>query len=105
MGQRRNIKRKTTEEYIEETTRNISEDRAVASKLLFEVIQKLENEGNTLNQRRLGEVAAKYLEVLQRSNEQLVKITTIVKDIEEDEREKEDSLDSEDIFDSIRGDK
>lgn len=105
MGQRRNIKRKTTEEYIEETTRNISEDRAVASKLLFEVIQKLENEGNTLNQRRLGEVAAKYLEVLQRSNEQLVKITTIVKDIEEDEKDKEDSLDSEDIYDSIRGDK
>jgi len=106
MGQRKNLKpRKTTDEYIEETTRNISEDRAVASKLLFDVIQKLENDGNTLNQRRLGEVAAKYLETLQRSNEQLVKITTIVQKIEEDEKSREEGLDTEDIFDSINGDK
>jgi hypothetical protein len=96
--------KKSTQEYIVEATKNINEDRAVASKLLFDVMTQLQSGVSTLDQRRLGEVAAKYLETLQRSNEQLVKITSIVKDIEEDERSREGVLDANDIFDSIRGD-
>lgn len=97
--------KKTTNEYVLEATKNINEDRAVASKLLFDVMTQLQNGVSTLDQRRLGEVAAKYLETLQRSNEQLVKITSIVKDIEEEERKRDGALDADDIFDSIREDK
>lgn len=105
MGQRKNIaSTKTTNDYILETSKNIAEDRAIASKLLFDMMEKIENETNTLNHRRLGEVAAKYLEVLQRSNEQLVKVATIVQKQEELNKE-DDSLNAEDLFDSISEDK
>ena len=101
MGQRKNIAPvKTTNDYILETSKNIAEDRAIASKLLFDMMEKIETETNTLNHRRLGEVAAKYLEVLQRSNEQLVKVATIVQKQEELNKE-DDSLNAEDLFDSI----
>lgn len=105
MGQRKNIATaKTTNDYILETSKNIAEDRAIASKLLFDMMEKIENETNTLNHRRLGEVAAKYLEVLQRSNEQLVKVASIVQKQEELNKE-DDSLNPEELFDSISEEK
>jgi hypothetical protein len=99
MGKRKIIK--STEDYILEASRNIDEDRKLASKLLSDIMQRLEEtKENTLSQRRLGEVAAKYLETLQRSNEQLVKLTSIVQEQEELNKD-EDDLNAEDIFNSI----
>ena len=101
MGKRKTIK--DTEDYILEAAKNIDEDRSLASKLLSDIMQRLEEtKDNTLSQRRLGEVAAKYLETLQRSNEQLVKLTSIVQKQEEMSKDNED-MNPEDIFNSIDG--
>jgi hypothetical protein len=54
---------------------NINNDRAMATKLLSEVMKHLAKD--IANHQHAGPVAAKYLETLQRSNEQLVKIAAL----------------------------
>ena len=66
---------KKLKEYVDEATRNIRDDRALASKLLTDLITNITGQGD---HQSVGLIAAKYLETLQRSNEQLVKITSIV---------------------------
>lgn len=61
---------------IEEATRNISEDRAATKVLLTNVMKYMQSVDE--RHREVGLIAAKYLETLQRSNEQLVKIAAIV---------------------------
>ena len=71
MGKRRNI-----EEYIDEATRNIKEDRALAKSLLLDAMTDMK--GSDVARRELGSIAAKYVENLQRSNEQMVKLTALL---------------------------
>ena len=66
---------KKLKQYIDEATRNIRDDRSLASKLLTDL---LKNMTSNSDHQSVGLIAAKYLETLQRSNEQLVKITSIV---------------------------
>ena len=73
MGKRRNL---TIEEYIEETTTNIREDRAMAKSLLMDAINDMKLSDSA--RKELGPIAAKYVENLQRSNEQLVKLTGLL---------------------------
>lgn len=73
MGKRSNLK---LEEYIEETTTNIREDRAVAKTLLIDTMADMKL--SDAARRELGAIAAKYVENLQRSNEQLVKIAALL---------------------------
>ena len=61
---------------IDEALDNIRKDRALASTLLIELMKVLKSD-ETKHQYS-GPVAAKYLETLQRSNEQLVKIGTLL---------------------------
>ena len=65
-------KRINSEQFVEEAIDNIRNDRAIASTLLVELMKILKQD-ETKHQHS-GPVAAKYLETLQRSNEQLVKI-------------------------------
>lgn len=70
---------KSLQEYIEETTKNIENDRAVASKLLLDLVDHMNKHAeDKYTHKNFGEIAAMYLETLQRSNEQLVKLTAIV---------------------------
>lgn len=69
---------KTIQDYIAEATRNIEEDRSIGSKLLLDLVDKMDKAATIDLHRSYGEVAAKYLESLQRSNEQLVKIATLL---------------------------
>ena len=64
------------DEYIGEAVQNIRRDREVTKKLLNEIISYLSVDGE--RHRDVGVVAAKYVETLQRSNEQLVKIAALV---------------------------
>lgn len=64
------------EEYIAETTTNIREDRAMAKSLLMDAISDMKVTDTA--RRELGPIAAKYVENLQRSNEQLVKLAGLV---------------------------
>lgn len=70
------MKRKDIESYLEEAIANIRDDRALASGLLYDLMQYLK--GSNDRHQHSGPVAAKYLETLQRSNEQLVKLTTLM---------------------------
>ena len=64
------------EEYIAETTTNIREDRAMAKSLLMDAINDMKVTDTA--RRELGPIAAKYVENLQRSNEQMVKLAGLV---------------------------
>ena len=89
-------KKESFEGYVTEAIGNIRSDRAIASKLLVDLVKQMHQQSDHAT---LGTTAAKYLETLQRSNEQLVKLTaTLAKqsaasvEISEDE-----------IYDMIKG--
>ena len=84
---------------IEESLDNIRQDRAVASTLLVDLVTHIK--GNKHEHKETGQVAAKYLETLQRSNEQLVKIAQLVYKVQTRDMEM-DGFDEEDIFDQIK---
>ncbi len=69
-------KRINSQQFIEEAIDNVRDDRAMASTLLVELM-KIIKQDETKHQYS-GPVAAKYLETLQRSNEQLVKLASLI---------------------------
>tara|TARA_R110000765_G_scaffold162907_1_gene267707 strand:- start:331 stop:648 length:318 start_codon:yes stop_codon:yes gene_type:complete len=98
-------KLKNVQEYIEETVKNIRDDRSVTSNLLTDLLIEMKKTSDVDNHKQLGLIASKYVETLQRSNEQLVKIAALVQ--KQTSKEEEDvSLSSEDkdeLFDLIQG--
>lgn len=78
--------------YIEEAIKNIREDRDRALSLLKDIADFIGQ--NQERHKDVGATAAKYLETLQRSNEQLVKLTALLqksKDLEYSELNKDDT--------------
>lgn len=71
-------KSKTVDEYIIDATDNIQKDRDAATRLLQDIMNELANSTDKWKHRNLGETASRYLETLQRSNEQLVKLAALV---------------------------
>lgn len=69
-------KKNTLDSLIEESLDNIRQDRAVASTLLVDIVSHIKT--NKHEHKESGQIAAKYLETLQRSNEQLVKLNTLL---------------------------
>jgi len=67
---------KKTEKYIEEAIKNIRDDRDITRRLLDDVMVYLSKSEE--RHKEVGLTAAKYVETLQRSNEQLVKISTLL---------------------------
>ena len=63
-------------EYINQAVQNIESDRATTSALLVDAMIYLKK--NEENHKSVGPIVAKYLETLQRSNEQLVKIASLL---------------------------
>jgi|TARA_Y100000034_G_scaffold6291_2_gene6935 hypothetical protein len=93
---------KELEKHLSDAINNINSDRAVTNSLLADVIILLKK--NELNHKEVGQIAAKYVETLQRSNEQLVKVCTIL--------HKQDSSpsgltdrDRDELFDMIKEEK
>ena len=87
------------EKYIEEALENIHSDRKVTNDLLKDVMRYLAT--NDANHEKVGPVAAKYVETLQRSNEQLVKIAALL----QKQAAKSEGLTTEDkdeLFDMIQ---
>ncbi len=66
----------TLDDHIHETTTNIREDRAMAKSLLMDTINDMKL--SDAARKEMGPSAAKYVENLQRSNEQLVKLTSLL---------------------------
>lgn len=80
------------DKYLEEAIENIREDRERALSLLKDIADFI---GQSQDRHKdVGQTAAKYLETLQRSNEQLVKITALIqknKDIEYGDLDKQEA--------------
>ena len=64
------------EEFIQKSIENIKEDRAVTKTLLTNLMKYMIVSED--RHKEVGMIAAKYVETLQRSNEQLVKLTSLV---------------------------
>ena len=62
--------------YIDETIDNIRKDREVTQELLDDALKWLSKDES--RHREIGLVLSKYVETLQRSNEQLVKVVTLM---------------------------
>ena len=94
---------KKLNKFIEEAVENIRRDRETTQELLSDLINIAGQSSH--NHKEVSLAAAKYLETLQRSNEQLVKIAGIV---QKDEK-KETSFsfsgnDKDDIYSMIQKD-
>lgn len=89
---------KKLDDIIQKALDNIESDREVTRDLLNDAISYLSKDES--RHRDIGMTLAKYVEVLQRSNEQIVKVASLV----QKEEKKEDGLtdkDMEDIFSMI----
>tara|TARA_Y100000310_G_C20648094_1_gene797794 strand:- start:1780 stop:2073 length:294 start_codon:yes stop_codon:yes gene_type:complete len=87
------------EMYLGEAISNIRDDRKTTKKLLKELVDYMSS-GNDKH-REVGVVAAKYVETLQRSNEQLVKIVSLL----QKRQSKDEGLtnkDKDELFDLIK---
>tara|TARA_R110002110_G_C13293868_1_gene703704 strand:+ start:53 stop:343 length:291 start_codon:yes stop_codon:yes gene_type:complete len=93
---------KKIDNYLEETIDNIRKDREITKELLNDLIVYLS--ADEARHREVGQVAAKYVETLQRSNEQLVKIVTLLQKKQGGTTELSD-LDKTEIFDLLHEDK
>ena len=87
--------------FIEEAIDNIRTDRATVNSILVDAMIYLKK--NEENHKSVGIVVAKYLETLQRSNEQLVKIASLLQKEQIDRIELSDR-DRDELFDLIKGD-
>jgi len=88
------------DDLLEEAIENIRNDRTLAREFLNEIATQIAKDPD--NNRALSPVAAKHIETMQRSNEQLVKVLTL----KQKEKSKDIGLSDEDkasIFDMIQG--
>ena len=89
---------KKVDTYLEEAVNNIRKDREVTKELLDDAIKWLAKDES--RHREIGITLSKYVETLQRSNEQLVKLCGLMA-----KNEKTDELTDKDfaqIFDQIQ---
>jgi len=73
MGRRKDL---DLEDRLEEAVDNVRRDRNVVNSLLADLIMYMKKD--TSAHKDCGMIASKYVETLQRSNEQLVKITNLL---------------------------
>lgn len=71
-------KNQNLEEFIGEALENIRSDRAITSHLLTELVQEMNKQGSISTIQQCGMIASKYVETLQRSNEQIVKLAGLL---------------------------
>lgn len=89
-------------EYMEEAIKNVREDRDRALSLLKDIADFIGQ--NQDRHKDVGQTAAKYLETLQRSNEQLVKITSLMQKSKDDEYSDLNKDDAESLYDELEED-
>ena len=70
------MSKKDLDKQIDNALKNIGNDRAVTTSLLNDLMEYMKRSSST--HAEVGPVAAKYVETLQRSNEQLVKLVGIM---------------------------
>lgn len=86
-------------DYVEEAIKNIREDRDRALSLLKDIADYIGQ--NQDRHKDVGQTAAKYLETLQRSNEQLVKLTALLQKSKDDEYGEIEKSDTDSLYDEL----
>jgi hypothetical protein len=89
---------KKVEEHLKEALDNIREDRKVTRELLDDAIKFVAKD--EARHQQIGLTLAKYVETLQRSNEQIVKIAALMSKNEKTEGLTENDM--EDIYSMIK---
>jgi|TARA_R110000751_G_scaffold51615_1_gene113107 hypothetical protein len=89
------------EEQIKKALDNINEDRRITRELLDDAIKYVAID--EARHKEIGIVMSKYVETLQRSNEQLVKVITIMS--KKEASQGLNSFDKDELFDLIAGEK
>jgi hypothetical protein len=87
------------DEYLAEAINNINDDRAVTKMLLMDVVEIIKKTKE--DHKDVGAIAAKYVETLQRSNEQLVKIASLMQKRQTEDANLSDK-DKKELFDIIK---
>ena len=85
--------------YLENAIKNIEDDREITKELLDDVMRYLSKDEQ--HHQSVGPIAAKYVETLQRSNEQLVKISNLIHKQQSGDTGLSDT-DRADIFDMLQ---
>ena len=93
-------KKKTMETHLEDAIKNINQDRAITNTLLADLMVHMQKQGNHSHE-TCGLIASKYVETLQRSNEQLVKLVSV---LQKDQVKKSglSSVEKDEIFDILQ---
>ncbi len=89
---------KKLEDFIERANKNIIDDRAATSSLLMTLMKYMKSGED--RHKEVGLIAAKYLETLQRSNEQLVKLAALTQKGERSDQGISEE-DKQELFDLI----
>ena len=92
---------KKLEHYLQQAIENINNDRKVTTELLDDVIRYMSKD--EARHKEVGLTASKYVETLQRSNEQLVKVAALM----QKDQQKSTGLsekDKDDLFSMIKED-
>ena len=92
---------KDMDSYLGEAVDNIRDDRNKAKEFLKQLEEIVSESDDTYNLKQLGLVAAKYLETLQRSNEQLVKVAALLQK-KQNNNEGLTEKDKDELFDMIK---
>ena len=92
---------KKVDNYINEAIENIRKDQEITKSLLNDLIVYLSVDEE--RHKDAGVIAAKYVETLQRSNEQLVKVVALLQKKQSTSVELSE-LDKTEIFDLLNGD-
>ena len=87
------------DKYLKETVDNIRQDREVTKELLDDAMKWLAKDES--RHREIGLTLSKYVETLQRSNEQLVKVASLISKKSANQGLTAD--DKEQIFDMLKG--
>ena len=85
---------------MSEALSNVRNDRKIAREFLNEIANQIANDAE--QNQRLSPVAAKHIETMQRSNEQLVKLINLKQKGSENSAELSES-DKDNLFDLIQG--
>lgn len=89
---------KKVDEHLKEALDNVREDRKITRELLDDAIKFVAKD--EARHQQIGLTLAKYVETLQRSNEQIVKIATLMSKNEKTEGLSENDM--EDIYTMIK---
>ena len=89
---------KKVDEHLKEALDNVREDRKITRELLDDAIKFVAKD--EARHQQIGLTLAKYVETLQRSNEQIVKIATLLQKNEKSEGLSDDDM--EDIYSMIK---